>query len=422
MKESGAGKGFFWFAVVTVFFTFCLIGIGGLVTSREVGLAVYDWPTSFGYNMFLLPVDQWLGKFGVFEEHSHRLLASLVGLLTAVIACWIWVRESTGATRNFAVAGIILTLGLMGVRAQAVFLFIGGASAAMIYISIAQLYLDRKQLRWWATLAYGMVIVQGVLGGLRVTEQNNQIGIIHGTLAQVFLIVLTLIALFSSNWWRKARVASNPDELVPRVVRAHFLYATILILLQLVVGVTMRHQHAGLAVWDFPKAHNQWWPATDADSVSRYNQERSKLQRKLYDDHKVYDSEQRPMIFLHSFRDIQPAHITLHMAHRLMALLILGLVLGTVMISRKKLGSGHLLSRVATFWLGLVLVQVLLGALTVLKYKPADTATMHVLFGSLTLITGTLGVVICRNIYLPSLKTKPKEDGGVKMTQVGALG
>ena len=68
MKESGTGKGFFWFAVVTVFFTFCLIGIGGLVTSREVGLAVYDWPTSFGYNMFLLPIDQWLGKFGVFEE------------------------------------------------------------------------------------------------------------------------------------------------------------------------------------------------------------------------------------------------------------------------------------------------------------------------------------------------------------------
>jgi heme A synthase len=92
------------------------------------------------------------------------------------------------------------------------------------------------------------------------------------------------------------------------------------------------------------------------------------------------------------------------------------------MISRKKLGSGHLLSRVATFWLGLVLVQVLLGALTVLKYKPADIATMHVLFGSLTLITGTLGVVICRNIYLPSLKAESKEDGGVKMTQVGALG
>ena len=112
MKETGAEKGIFRFSVVTVFLSFCLIGLGGLVTSREVGMAVYDWPTSFGSNMFLLPLDQWLGKFGVFEEHSHRLLAAIVGLLTACLTSWLWFREAKGRPRLIALAGIFVTLGL----------------------------------------------------------------------------------------------------------------------------------------------------------------------------------------------------------------------------------------------------------------------------------------------------------------------
>ena len=92
--------------MLTVLCTLILICMGGLVTSNEVGLAVPDWPTSFGYNMFLLPLDHWLGKGGVFEEHSHRLMAALVGLLTAIMTGWIWVRETTGKTRIIALSGI----------------------------------------------------------------------------------------------------------------------------------------------------------------------------------------------------------------------------------------------------------------------------------------------------------------------------
>ena len=84
MSENAHSTWLHRFAVFAVCCTFILIGMGGLVTSREAGLTVPDWPTSFGYNMFLLPFDQWLGKFGIFEEHAHRLMASLVGLFTAV--------------------------------------------------------------------------------------------------------------------------------------------------------------------------------------------------------------------------------------------------------------------------------------------------------------------------------------------------
>ena len=77
------------FAVVTALATLVLIGFGGLVTSKGVGMAVPDWPNTFGYNMFLVPFDEWLGKFGIFEEHSHRLVASFFGMLTVDLAAWI---------------------------------------------------------------------------------------------------------------------------------------------------------------------------------------------------------------------------------------------------------------------------------------------------------------------------------------------
>src|SRR3979409_2796310 len=79
------------FAWFTAFATLLLIWRGGLVTSKGVGLAVPDWPNTFGYNMFLFPVSKWVG--GVFFEHTHRLLASTVGFLTLILAAW-WSRDA----------------------------------------------------------------------------------------------------------------------------------------------------------------------------------------------------------------------------------------------------------------------------------------------------------------------------------------
>ena len=67
-------------AVILACATFPLLFIGGLVTSKGAGLAVPDWPTTFGYNMFLYPWSKMIGN--IFYEHSHRLVASCVGLLT----------------------------------------------------------------------------------------------------------------------------------------------------------------------------------------------------------------------------------------------------------------------------------------------------------------------------------------------------
>src|SRR4026209_699674 len=78
-------------AVILVGATFPLLFIGGLVTSKGAGLAVPDWPTTFGYNMFLYPWSKMVGN--IFYEHSHRLVASAVGFLTIALALSLWLQE-----------------------------------------------------------------------------------------------------------------------------------------------------------------------------------------------------------------------------------------------------------------------------------------------------------------------------------------
>src|SRR5256886_15840321 len=76
-----------WFSSITAAATLILLVIGGLVTSHGAGLAVPDWPNSYGYNMFLFPVSQWIG--GILYEYSHRLMATLVGVLVVALTCWL---------------------------------------------------------------------------------------------------------------------------------------------------------------------------------------------------------------------------------------------------------------------------------------------------------------------------------------------
>src|SRR5947208_7734114 len=88
MARSTHNRALSRFAFVTAAATVALIGLGGLVTSHEAGLAVPDWPTSYGYNMFLFPISKWIG--GIFYEHTHRLVASGVGLIITILRLWLF--------------------------------------------------------------------------------------------------------------------------------------------------------------------------------------------------------------------------------------------------------------------------------------------------------------------------------------------
>src|SRR5215831_13995644 len=102
----------FWlhrFAWLTALVTLGLIAVGGLVTSHEAGMAVPDWPNSYGYNMFLFPVSKWVG--GILYEHTHRLIASTLGVLAVALTRWL------GGSRSrlpLAIIGAIeVAVGLM---------------------------------------------------------------------------------------------------------------------------------------------------------------------------------------------------------------------------------------------------------------------------------------------------------------------
>ena len=327
-ETSNPRRGLHWFAVFTAGATLFLIWVGGLVTSHEAGLAVPDWPTTYGHNLFFFPLSKWAHSgSGIFYEHSHRLVASGVGLLTVILAVWLWLKE------------------------------------------------DRRWLRWLGVLALSTVIFQGVLGGLRVTQLKDGLGIFHAALAQMLFALASAIALFTSAWWQ--RIESQKLSIYGSGgLRYLFALVSGLILFQLVVGATMRHQHAGLAIPDFPAAYGKLWPPMDPTSVARYNQARSEVT---------------------ALNPITAFQIGLQMVHRIVALLILSAVAWLVGALRRRLGWSSFLTRLTVVWLGLVLVQATLGAATIWTNKAPVMATAHVVFGALNLMAGvTLALIASR--------------------------
>jgi len=173
--------------------TLALILVGGLVTNTGAALAVPDWPTTFGYNMFLFPWSQMMG--GILYEHSHRLLGAAVGILTVALGVTLWLSER------------------------------------------------RRWLRWLGVAALLAVILQGVLGGLRVLLVEDGIAIVHGALAQAFLGLGVSLALFTSRSWALAAPVPSADALL---LRRLALLTTGVVYLQIVFGAFLTHFGARL--------------------------------------------------------------------------------------------------------------------------------------------------------------------------------
>ncbi|MEI9863642.1 MAG: COX15/CtaA family protein [Limisphaerales bacterium] len=312
----------FRFAVLTALITFLLIGLGGLVTSHGAGMSVPDWPNTYGYNMFTFPISKWVG--GILYEHTHRLLASAVGLLTTILAVWLWLKDS------------------------------------------------RKWMHWLGIAAFLGVIAQGILGGLRVTLHMDSLGVFHASIAQMFFILICAIALFTSRFWMELNAGSK-NYFVSRGLRTLVLVTTLLIFVQLIIAATMRHQHAGLAIPDFPLAYGKVWPDTTPDAVATYNARRVSVINET---------------------TITPFQINLQMAHRFVALAILILITACAWLAWRRLGGKDPLTKLAIFWLALIFVQIGLGAWTIWSNKAADVTTLHVMVGALSLVTGALWCLI----------------------------
>jgi cytochrome c oxidase assembly protein subunit 15 len=277
-------------------------------------MSVPDWPTTYGYNMFLFPVSRWIG--GVLYEHTHRLLASFIGIVT-------------------------LMLGVMTFFLE-----------------------QRRWVRRLAWLAIASVILQGVLGGLRVTLYKDEIGIFHGILAQSFFALLLIFSAATSRPFMTGEWFGDASAFKLRWLA---VTAVVLIYFQLIIAATMRHAHLGLAIPDFPTAYGSILPSLSEKALATINAAR----------------------LAQAMMPTTATQIVLQLLHRGGALLLLGIVLLFMIRSRELLPKQHWVHRWSLIWGGIVIAQATLGVWTIWSNKAADVATAHMTLGAL-LLGGTM--------------------------------
>ena len=311
------------FSKFTVFSTLFLIFLGALVKSHEVGLSVPDWPTTYGYNMFTFPLNDMVG--GIFYEHSHRLFASFVGMLTIILAGWIRFVEK------------------------------------------------RKWVKKLGYLALGLVILQGIFGGITVLFfLPTMISMMHGIIAQSFLLILILIAFSLSAEYLRTNKIENTKNLVKVIRWSQVTF--IIIFIQLILGAWVRHINAGLAIPDFPTVGWSWIPKINEYTLQKINDWR----------------------FEHDLPIITLFSIWVHFLHRIWAVAVLlsVFIFGYHYFKGKKVYNFTMIG----LQVG-VLVQILLGGLTIWSGKSPIIASLHVVNGAILL--GLSFLMLLR--YLPNI-------------------
>lgn len=302
------------FAAFVAAATGLLIFAGGLVTSTGSGLSVPDWPNTYGWFMFTFPLDKMVG--GIWYEHSHRLIASVVGFLILVLAGWLWRAESRTWVRRLGYAALCA------------------------------------------------VITQGVLGGITVLWYlPDPISIAHAGLAQLVFCLTLTIALVTSAGWKRGY--STDDGTLQRIA----LVTTVAIYLQILLGATMRHTDAGLAIPDFPLAFGHLVPPSWTSAIA------------------------------------------IHYAHRVGAILVTLMVVAT---------AGHVmyhhhgrveLRRPALLLCALLVAQITLGALTILSGKHYIINSLHVVTGAIVLGTS---LALTLRAYRPRFARVQKQAVGFR--------
>ncbi len=189
MARNEYHRGLHIWSIVLVFCTLLLVVAGGLVTSRDAGLSVPDWPLSYG--KLMPPMEG-----GIFYEHGHRMIATTVGLFTIVSLVWLLRVEK------------------------------------------------RSWMKWLGVAALIAVIAQGVLGGLTVIYLLPWwISSSHACLAQLFFSTTVALAIFTSDWWFKAPATADEDARFP--IRTLSIATPICVLGQLALGAAARHKAIG---------------------------------------------------------------------------------------------------------------------------------------------------------------------------------
>jgi len=256
--------------------------------------------------MFTFPPSKMVG--GIFYEHGHRLIASGVGLLTIGLVIFVWRVDPRAWMKRLSLVGL------------------------------------------------AAVIAQGVLGGLTVRYMlPAPISIGHAGLAQLFFCLTVSVAVFTSRWWLVPAAPPVDDARL----RSRALGLTALIYLQILIGATMRHLGAGLAIPDFPLAFGRLVPPTWSTQIA------------------------------------------VHFAHRIVALAVIVWIVANAVWIRRRYSDRAELVRPSTWLVLVVLLQGTLGALVVLTAKHPVVNTLHVATGAIVVATSLVVTLRAFRVRFP---------------------
>ena len=308
---------------ILVFSILVLIFAGALVKSHEVGLSVPDWPTTYGYQMFQFPFSDMVG--GIFYEHGHRMIATMVGFMTLILSI-------------------------------------------IVYLSDNELWL--KKLTFFAL---GLVIIQGLFGGLTVLLYlPAYISIIHAILAQTFFVLIIYIS-FSLSKKDKQKLDNLSD--VPDLKTPAYLVA-ISIYIQLILGAIMRHTESGLAIPDFPLSGGYIIPPFNQSMIETI----------------------QSMHFDAGIQFVELYQIIIHYFHRLGAFIVtLSIGYFSYRVAQLKL-SFSIVHKLTLSIILFLLIQIFLGAMTIWTVKNPLITSFHVLNGAIILGISALIVIHVRSL------------------------
>jgi len=304
------------FAMLTAAATFFLVIAGGLVTSTGSGLAVPDWPLSYG--QYFPPM---VG--GIFFEHGHRMVAGTVGLLTFALATWLWFGDGRRWVRRMGIGAVVA------------------------------------------------VLTQAALGGITVLFLlPTPVSVGHAGLAMAFFALVSSIALVTGPGWLRVQPeepGAKPGAERPTLPRAALL-AAVAVYVQILIGATVRHTGSGLACPDFPLCNGQLFPA------------------------------------------LSSAGVGFQLLHRIGALVVAALVLWVAWRVRSEHPAIKELQGPALVAICLLVLQVMLGALTVWTGLAVTPTTAHVATGALLLVTM---VILALRLYYryPAARHAPSTSG-----------
>ena len=343
------------FGVLLTIATFLLIGTGGLVTSYNAGLAVPDWPASFG-NWIFIPAKIW-SDLAVMLEHDHRLTGQV-----AVLIC---------------IATLILTGRSRGWK---------GPTTLLAFVVLA---------------AY---IYQAIMGGLRVTEKSVTLAVIHGVQGQLLFMLVVILAGSLGRWPKRIRAALadyHGDK--PPISKAVYLLActfVLFLILQLAIGAIIRHTQSASAIPDAPAVYGGFLPPTDQAEIDKLFYEYGGGEWQLYVKEpalKMEDAQdqQTPDVLDHTPRiPAKPPSVGLvhnQYMHRVMGMVILpivGLILIQALVKSYNIVPG--LRFPVTITMILFVVQILLGLSVIWSKESPYIASSHQALGAGLLGLATL--------------------------------